>query len=395
MILNGWRVAIAAALVSFAAGCAKKDEGGKKAAAKETSGQGKSVVAEEAGEPTPSAEAKAGKMEPGAEGPIASVNGVEVSRDEFDRKYAKMTKAFTTRKKDIPENLARRYRESILNQLIEKELLSQKIKAAGIAVPTAEIETEFENYKKMFRTEENFQRYLNSSQVDVDQIKENVQHNQAVNKLLEKEAELNVTDAEAKEYYDKNRARYAIKEQLRASHILLKVDPKAEKGKIEEVRKTAQQVYKEAKKTGADFAELAKKHSEGPTASRGGDLSYFGRGRMVKEFDEVAFKMKVGEISKPVKTQFGWHVINVTDRKEARERPFDEVKESIVKNLRARKVRKAKQELLKKLRAEAKVESFLPKAEPSAAEAAKEAGELKLKVPDAPTPVPPPAEGAH
>ena len=86
---------------------------------------------------------------------------------------------------------------------------------------------------------------------------------------------------------------------------------------------------------------------------------------MVKEFDEIAFKMKIGDISQPVKTQFGWHVIKVTDRKEARERPFEEVRESIEKNLRARKVRKAKQELLKTLRAEAKIETFLPKPPPS------------------------------
>jgi hypothetical protein len=93
-------------------------------------------------------------------GPIAKVNGTELPRGEFDQKYAKMTKAFTTRKKEIPDNLARRYKESILKQLIEKELLRQKIEAEKIAVDQPELEKEFEDYKKMFRTDENFQTFM-------------------------------------------------------------------------------------------------------------------------------------------------------------------------------------------------------------------------------------------
>ena len=117
-----------------------------------------------------------------------------------------------------------------------------------------------------------------------------------------------------------------------------------------------------AKKKGADFAALAKELSQGPTASRGGDLSFFTRGRMVPEFEKKAFAMKVGEISKPIKTQFGWHVIKVTDKKEGRQRPMAEVKDSIEKLLKNKKSRKAKAKLLKRLKAEGKVETFLPKA---------------------------------
>lgn len=302
------------------------------------------------------------KAAPLPTGPIAKINGKELDRTEFDKKYAKMTKAFTVRKKDLPEGLAQRYRESILKQLIDKELLRQAIAKEGVSVDKAALEKEFGEYKKMFRTEENFQRYLKSSEVSIDQIKGNIEHNLAVTALLAKKGNLEVTDEEVKAYYDKNKARYEVKEQVRASHILFKVGKKDDKAKDAAAKKKADDVYKEASAKGADFAALAKKNSQGPTAPRGGDLSYFTKGRMVPAFEKVAFGMKVGEVSKPVRTQFGWHIIKVTDKKEGRQRPFDEVKESIGKLLRNKKSRKAKAEMLKTLRSEAKIESFLPKA---------------------------------
>ena len=293
-------------------------------------------------------------------GPIAKINGVEVDRAEFDKKYAKMTKAFTTRNKDIPEGLALRYKESILKQLIDKELLQQEIQKQNVQVDPGALDAEFEEYKKMFRTDENFDRYLKSSEVTIEQIKENIKHNLAVNALLDKAGGLALAEDEVKKYFEENRARYEVKEQIRASHILFKVEKADDAAADAEARKQAEEVYKLATAKGANFEELAKKHSQGPTAPRGGDLSYFTRGRMVPAFEEVAFAMKVGEISKPVKTQFGWHIIQVNDRKEGRDRPFDEVKESIEKLLKNKASRKAKADLLKTLREQAKVESFLP-----------------------------------
>ena len=357
-----WRVTLTGLLAAQLAACGGKKDEGEKAPAGEarqaaTAGAKKALAGEvkaNAGE-----QAADQKQAPAVEqltGPVAKVNGVTLDSDEFNRKYEKMTKAFTTRNKEIPDTLAKRYKESILKQLVERELLKQKIEAEKVEITDEEITAEFEKYKKMFRTDENFQRYLKSSQLSVEQIKDNVRYNQAVNKLLEKVADVKVTPEEAQAYYDKNKDRYAVKAHVRASHILLKVPKNADEAAVAEVKKKADGIYAEAAKAGADFAELAKKHSEGPTAPRGGDLSFFPKGRMVKEFEEKAFTMNVGDLSKPVKTQFGWHIIKVTDKKEARQRPFDEVKENIEKNLEARKSRQAKQTLLDSLREAAKVE---------------------------------------
>ncbi len=306
------------------------------------------------------------------DGPVAKVNGVEISKTEFEQKYAKMTKAFTTRKKDIPENLAKRYTESILKQLIEKELLKQKIEKEQIKIEDVELTAAFDDYKKMFRTDENFDRYLKSSEVDVEQIKDNIRHNASVDKLLEKGGSLVVPVEESTAYFVENKKRYEVQEQIHASHILVKLDAKADKAADAAALKKANELYKDVMKKGSDFAAIAQKSSDGPTANRGGDLSFFPRGRMVKEFEDIAFKMKAGEVSKPVKTQFGYHIIKLVEHKDGRDRPFEEVKEAIDKLLKNKKQRKAKLDLLVTLRAEAKFEGFIPEAESAAATIGKE-----------------------
>ena len=358
MLRIAYRLAVLAALSMALVACGKKD------AAKETKAADTAAKTETAKKAT-TAETPKEAAKPS--GPIAKVNGVELSRGDFDRKFEKMTRAFTKRGKEIPPGLAQRYKESILKQLVDKELLNQEIKKLKIGVEDAQLAKEFEDYKKMFRTDDNFQRYLKSSEISIDQIKENIRHNLAVQTLLDKQGDLGVADTDIKKYYDENKQRYEIKEQVRASHILIKVDAKGADKDGAQAKKKADAIYKKATAKGADFAALAKENSEGPTASRGGDLSYFTRGRMVPEFEKVAFAMKTGDISKPVKTQFGWHVIKVTDRKEGRQRPYDEVKDSITKLMKNKKSRKAKSELLKKLKASGKVETFLPKAEKPAA----------------------------
>ena len=133
--------------------------------------------------------------------------------------------------------------------------------------------------------------------------------------------ETNTTDAKAKEYFTKNKGEFSD-EQVRASHILFKKD-----------EKKAKEVLAQALKSGADFAALAKKHSEGPTKDKGGDLNFFGRGAMVPAFEKVAFAAKKGVVHPElVKSQFGWHVIKVTDKKGGGEVKFTDAIKSKVKN---------------------------------------------------------------
>jgi parvulin-like peptidyl-prolyl isomerase len=123
--------------------------------------------------------------------------------------------------------------------------------------------------------------------------------------------------------YNNNIEQYTTPEQVRASHILFKTEGKDDAA----VKAKAEDVLKQVK-AGANFADLAKKYSEDDSAKTGGDLDYFGRGKMVPEFDEKVFTMEVGQTSDLVKTQFGYHIIKLVDKKAATTRTLADVRAS-------------------------------------------------------------------
>ncbi len=159
-----------------------------------------------------------------------------------------------------------------------------------------------------------------------------------------------VTDKELKAYYEKHKSEFMQPEQVRARHILIKVPAGADKKKWEEARKKALEIRAKLLK-GESFSKLAQKYSDDPgSKARGGDLGYFGKGRMVPEFEKAAFALKKGEISQPVKTTFGYHIIKVEDKKPARQRSFKEVEQQIRQKLLRQKQMKLRDELIAKLK---------------------------------------------
>jgi parvulin-like peptidyl-prolyl isomerase len=143
-----------------------------------------------------------------------------------------------------------------------------------------------------------------------------------------------VPETETSAFYQQNLSQYQTPAQVRASHILFKTEGKDENA----VKAKAEEVLKMVKAPGADFAALAKKYSEDESNSgNGGDLDYFSRGRMVAEFEQVAFAMKNGEISDLVKTAFGFHIIKMVDNKPEATRPLAEVRTEIEDQLKWQK----------------------------------------------------------
>jgi len=166
--------------------------------------------------------------------------------------------------------------------------------------------------------------------------------------LLQSEAKAAVSDSAMHQLYDEATRQMTGQQEVRARHILVKTEDEA-KAIIAQL------------KNGADFAELAKQKSTDPGASEGGDLGYFPKDEMVPEFADAAFKLEKGQISEPVHTRFGWHVIKVEDKRERQVPAFDQVKDQLATHL----VRKAQAELITKLRADAKVERLEAPAQPA------------------------------
>ncbi len=158
--------------------------------------------------------------------------------------------------------------------------------------------------------------------------------------LLEKDLakEVKIDEAQAKKYYEQHLDQYKVEEKRQARHILLTVQSGTDEAEEAKIKAKAQKLAQRARK-GEDFAKLAKEYSQDPgSASKGGDLGTFGRGVMVKPFEEAAFALKEGEVSDPVRTPFGWHVIKMEKIIAAHQRPFKEVKGAIVNKLRRERV---------------------------------------------------------
>ncbi|SDK39496.1 peptidyl-prolyl cis-trans isomerase D [Maridesulfovibrio ferrireducens] len=139
-----------------------------------------------------------------------------------------------------------------------------------------------------------------------------------------------VSPEELSSYYAANKDQYEQDEQVKARHILLLVDENASAADIKKAENKIQKILAKAK-SGEDFAKLAKKYSEGPSKTKGGELGWFSRGAMVKPFEDAAFKLKKGQISEPVRTRFGFHIIKVDDTRESGQKAFDQV-ETEIKN---------------------------------------------------------------
>jgi peptidyl-prolyl cis-trans isomerase D len=201
-----------------------------------------------------------------------------------------------------------------------------------IQVPEADIASHFEANKESFRIPE--KRKVKYLLVDTEAIR----------------AKLTIPPADIERSYNENLEQYSSPEQVRASHILFKTEGKEDAV----VKARAEDVLKQAR-AGADFAGLAKKYSEDDSnASKGGDLDYFGKGRMVPEFDQAVFAMEPGQISDLVKTQYGYHVIKLVDKKAGTSRPLDEVRQQISDQLAFERAQTQADDLARRLEAQIK-----------------------------------------
>jgi peptidyl-prolyl cis-trans isomerase C len=225
---------------------------------------------------------------------LASVDGRIFTAAELDKQMSKIDPSAL---QQYGEN---RIRETILNRMIETELLYRDLKEKKYD----------ENADVTARWEE---------------IKPDVEMTYFVNEYIRHDAP--VPEKELKKAYEKRITQFQTPEKVKASHILIQV---GDKHTDEEALSLITSVKKKINAKGTNFSDLAREYSEGPSASQGGDLGWFSRGQMVKPFEEAAFSLNKGEISsEPVKTQFGYHLIRVTDKAEAGRVPFKEAKERL------------------------------------------------------------------
>lgn len=259
----------------------------------------------------------------GDSAPVATVNGDKIT------KHA------------LYERMVEQGGSSVVSRMIDELLLSQEAKRQNVSVSDSDIAAEIAKIKERIGGEERFQMTLLQYGVSEEQLKVDLRFGLLTKKLIMKDVTL--SDDELKTFFEEFRFQYQEAEQVQARHILVKTEEEAK-------------AIKSELDGGADFAKMAAEKSEDKgSGAAGGDLGFFGKGDMVPEFEQVAFSLEKGKISEPVKSDFGYHIIQVMDKKAAKDPTFEEAKARVTEDYTDQKVEDLRQPFMESLRAKANI----------------------------------------
>lgn len=228
---------------------------------------------------------------------VASVDGDKITKDQ------------------LYEVLMSQGGTDVLDSMIEQKVINKEAEKKSVTISEKELDKELDALITSYSGEDTFNQALEANGIKESEVKKDLETNLKAKKLVEDT--IDISEDEMKSYFDENKDSFDQPEQVKASHILVKDE------------KPANEVKKKLS-DGEKFAELAKEYST-DTASKedGGDLGYFSKEDMVQEFSDAAFDLNVNEISEPVKTEYGYHVIKVIDKKAAQDANYENSKEEI------------------------------------------------------------------
>jgi peptidyl-prolyl cis-trans isomerase C len=316
-----------------------------------------------------------------ADSVAVTVNGADITEAELQEIIKPQLEKMAQQGKQLPPAFAQAYEERLRQQAIDRivigRLLDEKAKESNIVITEEEVINQIKAILAAQRPPlslEEFQKTRAESSQSFDEVKEQIRKQMTYQKVVEAQwaGKINITEEDAKKYYDENPTKFEVKEQVRASHILIKTDTtdsEADPNQVKAEAKAKIEGLLEQIKGGADFAELAKANSDCPSAARGGDLDFFPRGQMVPPFDKAAFELEVGKLSDIVETRFGYHIIKVTDHKDASTTSFEQAKNSLIIQLTQREQAEIANKYIESLKAAANI-VYPPGKEPAPPEPA-------------------------
>ncbi len=299
---------------------------------------------------------------------VARVNGAEITRKDLNAAMQALNYQAAQQGRRVSPGQTAALQQSVLDELIGRQLILQQGNKQIPADIDKRVQDQIDQMKMKMGGDDEFNRTLTDTGVTIErytrQVRDSIIIRQTIQSVVDKQVKISPEDARA--FYDANPDQFKQPELVRASHILIRCAPDApddvKKGKRAQIEAALALV-----KGGEKFADVAKKVSEDPgSAENGGDLGYFPRGRMVPEFDTVAFSLKSNEVSSVITSQFGYHILQVTGRKPAQIMPFDDVKDKLADYLKQRKASEFTRTYVADLRSSAKIEVLLPPPAPSA-----------------------------
>ncbi len=318
---------------------------------------------------------------------IIKINDTVITKTEFNKAYDtvvsnKMFEQMGVDLKKDPDNIfALMMKEQVVSTLIVKALLNEEMDKRKINVSKEDLENAEKEIISKFGTKEQFLQILKANNVTYENFKKDVQEEIKMKKFVDSIAMVSIGESVAKKYYDDNIDKFKYPKRVRASHILISANINQIKDKIKEENKDltdeevnakaeeemqarlkkAEKLQAQLKKAPKTFAKVAKENSEDlASAIKGGDLGFFAKEEMVEPFARVAFSIAPNTISEVVKTDFGYHIIMVTDRNEAGTLSFEQSKKDIINYLENQDKVDILKNKIESLRKEAKIEFLDP-----------------------------------
>lgn len=314
---------------------------------------------------------------------IIKINDKSITKSQYDKAIDKaLANSPLAQMGDLKGNkdgfLYLMTEQGVVNQLIIEELLTQEADERGIKASNKDVDAALKKIIDQMGGKDKLMNVLRDNHISVGDFKKDVKRQVLMQKLADSAGEINITDKDCEAYYKKNQDKFKHPDQVRASHILIAANPyqlqeelkassKKElseeeiktkvEAKMAEKKAQAEKLAKELKADKSKFAEYVKKYSDDEgSAKNGGDLGFFGKEQMVPEFANVAFSAKPDSISDVVKTQFGYHIIYVQDRRAAGIAPYEKVQSEIKDYLRTEKQIEALDALTSAAKKKAKIE---------------------------------------
>jgi peptidyl-prolyl cis-trans isomerase C len=274
----------------------------------------------------------------------ATVNGEPIYTAEVDRYVREIGARFGV---DFSKGDAARQRQqvarSVLDQLIERTLILQEARRTGRLASDAAVEDRLRQIAQAFPSPEEFDRALQQQGVSRAELRDRVRFELTVRRILDGLRVPAPTDQEARAYFQAHREAFDEPERVRVRHVLLRTEAEA-------------RVALARLRAGESFAQVAKELSQDPgTRDRGGEVGLVAPGQTVPEFEQVAFRLKPGELSEPVRTSFGYHIVQVTEKLPAKKATWEGVRQQVLELLRENKRREAFEAWVKELRGRAKI----------------------------------------
>ncbi len=293
------------------------------------------------------------------DGVLVTVDDVKITKSEVDERIAAMLgpQAGTL----PPEKLAGirdRLNQRVLDSLIVEVLLTKAVEKDHVTVKAEEVDSVLTQMKGSLPADVKFEEYLNTVGLTEKDLRQTVGKNLGIQKLVEQQMTgvTAPTDQKIEAYYEGHPEEFETPETVDVRHILIAVGPEDTKeAKAEKMKKIKKIRYQLAAGKGKDFETVAAELSDCPSKAKGGRLGLLSRGQTVKPFEDAAFSRKVGEIGPVVETRFGYHVIEVLDRKGPGKAPLSEVKERIASHLTEQKKEMAIQAYIDSLKSAAAI----------------------------------------